>query len=163
MLSTKAVLTGNFGVGKTSLFNRFVYQKFSDAYRITIGVRVEKKIVTLNGQKANIILWDIEGQAQQQKVPTSYFLGASTILYVFDLSRPSTFQDLCCNVSYLEQLVPSATIKLIANKCDLVTEAEIQHIRRALPYPIDLITSAKSGENVEALFKSVGQSILPVC
>ncbi len=159
MRSAKAVLTGSFGVGKTSLFNRFIYQTFSDAYKMTVGVRVEKKVIFSNGEQINIILWDIEGEAQQQKVPTAYFQGASSIVYVFDLARPSTYLNLQSNISYLQKIVPKATIKIIANKSDLVSKKDIQKIQAELPYPIDLNTSAKSGENVETLFQNIGNAI----
>jgi len=160
MQNAKAVLTGSFGVGKTSLFNRFVFQKFSDSYQMTVGVRVEKKVITSNGEQVNIILWDIEGEAKQEKVPTAYFWGASSIIYVFDLARPSTYFGLQSNISYLQQIVPKASIKIIANKSDLVSKEDIQKIQEILSYPIDLITSAKSGQNVEALFQSIGRSML---
>lgn len=162
MQSTKAVLTGNFGVGKTSLFNRFVYQTFSDSYKMTIGVRVEKKIISFEKQEATVFLWDIEGEAHQERVPTAYFLGASIILYVFDLTRPSTYQNLSSNFAYLQQLVPKTIIKFIGNKSDLVSESDIEQIQQGLPYSLDLITSAKSGKNVETLFQNIGDSILSV-
>ncbi len=154
--SRKAVLTGSFGVGKTSLFNRFFYQKFSDSYQMTVGVRVEKKIINSNGQEIKLILWDIEGESQQQKVPTAYFYGASSIIYVFDLTRPSTFLELQSNIAYLQQIVPKATIKIVANKSDMVNKKDIQKVQDILPFSIDLITSAKSGQNVEALFQNIG-------
>jgi len=156
----KVVLTGNFGVGKTSLFNQFVHQRFSDTYKMTIGVRVEKKTIVSYGKEVKILLWDIEGQIHQQKIPTSYFLGANTILYIFDLARPSTLQELSNNISYLKQLVPNVDVKLIANKCDLIGDKEIYQIQQSIPYPIDLITSAKSNKNVDALFEQVASSIL---
>jgi GTPase SAR1 family protein len=49
MVSKKIILTGSFGVGKTSLFNRFIYQEFNDKYLTTIGVKVNKKQVKVDG------------------------------------------------------------------------------------------------------------------
>jgi len=37
-LTKKIILTGSFGVGKTSLFSRFVYSEFDEKYLTTIGV-----------------------------------------------------------------------------------------------------------------------------
>ena len=45
MLSKKVILVGRYGVGKTSLTNRFVYSRFSEDYLTTIGVNIEKKKV----------------------------------------------------------------------------------------------------------------------
>ncbi len=43
MISTKVILTGSFGVGKTSLFNQFLFSKFSEKYLTTIGVMSKKR------------------------------------------------------------------------------------------------------------------------
>ena len=90
MTSKKIILAGSFGVGKTSLFNQFIFNKFDDKYLTTIGVKVNKKIVDIEGRQLSILLWDIAGEVAQDKVPVTYFLGASGVIYVFDLSRPST-------------------------------------------------------------------------
>ena len=59
MLSRKVILTGSFGVGKTSLFSRFINNTFSDRYITTIGVKVDKKSLEIDGQEVSILLWDI--------------------------------------------------------------------------------------------------------
>ena len=82
MISKKVILTGSFGVGKTSLFNQFIHQKFSDKYLTTIGVKVNKKTVTVNNEAVSLLIWDIAGEVSPDKVPNTYFLGASGILYV---------------------------------------------------------------------------------
>ena len=99
MLSRKVILTGSFGVGKTSLFSRFIHDSFSDRYITTIGVKVDKKSVEVDGEKVSILLWDIAGEVTQDKVPRSYFLGASAIIYVFDLTRPSTYKNIDIDIN----------------------------------------------------------------
>jgi small GTP-binding protein len=75
MISKKVILTGSFGVGKTSLFNQFIFNQFSDKYLTTIGVKVNKKVINIGGEDLSLLLWDIAGEVSQDKVPTSYFLG----------------------------------------------------------------------------------------
>jgi len=160
MTSKKVILTGSFGVGKTSLFNQFVYNRFNDKYLTTIGVKVNKKVITINGKEISLLLWDIAGEVNQDKVPTSYFLGASGIIYVFDLSRPLTYKNLEADINYLKDLLPGGNIKVVGNKKDLVTAEEIQAIQETLPIPLDITTSAKTGENVEDLFHQLGNDFL---
>ncbi|RMF00096.1 MAG: GTP-binding protein, partial [Bacteroidetes bacterium] len=62
MISKKVVITGHFGVGKTSLFNRFISNTFSEKYLTTIGVRVDKKQLQIDGQDVSLILWDLAGE-----------------------------------------------------------------------------------------------------
>lgn len=156
ILNTKVVLTGSYGVGKTSLFNQFLNKKFKDHYRTTIGVEVDKKVIEINGHKVSILLWDIAGEQNQEKIPRSYFLGTSTILFVLDLTRPSTYNNLKENLKYLKAINPTVQFKIVANKKDLLKDKEIQEVIQNLAYPIDLITSAKTGENVEELFRTIG-------
>jgi len=160
MLSRKVILTGSFGVGKTSLFSRFIHNAFSEKYITTIGVKVDKKFMDIDGQEVSILLWDIAGEVTQDKVPNSYFLGASGIIYVFDLTRPSTYKNLQSDIDYLKKILPSALIKVVGNKKDLVEESTIEQIQSELAYPVDIITSAKTGENVESLFIDIGKAFL---
>lgn len=160
MISKKVILTGNFGVGKTSLFNRFVYNRFSDKYLTTIGVNVMKKVLNIDGGELSILLWDIAGEVSQDKVPISYFLGASGIIYVFDLSRPLTFQHIEKDLDYLRGLLPDSIVKIVGNKSDLVTQEEITKILAELSAKCNITTSAKTGDSVEELFNELGVELL---
>lgn len=160
MLSRKVILTGSFGVGKTSLFSRFISNTFSDKYITTIGVKVDKKSLEIDGEKVSILLWDIAGEVTQNKVPKSYFLGASAIIYVFDLSRPSTYKNLKVDMDFLNKILPNVTILIVGNKEDLVTPEKIKTIEEDITYPIDLYTSAKTGANVENLFETIGRTFI---
>ena len=55
MLSRKVILTGSFGVGKTSLFSRFIHNTFSDKYITTIGVKVDKKYLVIDEEEVSIL------------------------------------------------------------------------------------------------------------
>jgi GTPase SAR1 family protein len=46
MIQKKICMLGSFAVGKTSLVRRFVHSLYSDKYHTTIGVKIEKKVVT---------------------------------------------------------------------------------------------------------------------
>ncbi len=160
MISRKVILTGSFGVGKTSLFTQFIYNKFDDKYLTTIGVKVNKKSLDIDGEELSILLWDIAGEVSQDKVPVSYFLGASGIIYVFDLARPSTHLNIIADIEYLKKMIPDGIIKLVANKKDLVTNEQIEQIAKKINIPIDAFTSAKTGENVEELFSQLGKDLV---
>jgi small GTP-binding protein len=160
MISKKIILTGSFGVGKSSLFNRFIYEQFDDKYLTTIGVKVNKKNVGIDGTELSILLWDIAGEVTQDKVPVSYFLGASGIIYVFDLSRPSTYANIASDIKYLQNLLPNGVVKVVGNKKDLVTDEQILKIKEEVSMPWNILTSAKMGENVEEMFIEIGKDLL---
>ena len=160
MISKKVIITGSFGVGKTSLFNRFLYSKFDEKYLTTIGVKVDKKVIDINGQELNLLIWDIAGEISQDKVPTSYFLGTSGVIYVCDLTRPITTKNLESDLEYLKKIAPGISIKLIGNKRDLVSEQDIQDFVTTNNVSFDFLTSAKTGENIEELFFSLGEDLI---
>jgi small GTP-binding protein len=160
MISRKVILTGSFGVGKTSLFNQFIYEKFDDKYLTTIGVKVNKKSLSIDGEDISILLWDIAGEISQDKVPVSYFLGASAMIYVFDLTRPSTFKNIAADVEYLKKMIPDGIIRLVANKKDMLTAEKIKEILEGIKTEISIVTSAKTGENVESLFTDLAKELI---
>ena len=92
MIQKKICLLGGFGVGKTSLVSRFVHSIFSDKYLTTVGVKIDKKRVDLGSQQVDLVIWDIYGEDDFQKVRMSYLRGASGYLLVADGTRrsPST-------------------------------------------------------------------------
>lgn len=85
MINKKVILLGKYGVGKTSLIKQYVYQQFSEAYLTTIGVKIDKKIVLVNNNTVNLLIWDIAGESEQVKVPHTYKMGAHAIIYVLTL------------------------------------------------------------------------------
>lgn len=158
MISKKIVITGHFGVGKTSLFNRFLTNTFNEKYLTTIGVRVDKKSLLIDGQEISLVIWDLAGEVSQEKVPRSYFLGASAIIYVFDLSRPATFSRLEDDLVYINSVLPNVLIRKVGNKKDLVSDQTLKDIHaQTQPY---FFTSARTGENVEELFEGIARALL---
>jgi len=160
MVSKKVILTGSFGVGKTSLFNKFIHNTFSDKYLTTIGVKVNKKTVMTDGQEVSLLVWDIAGEVSQEKVPTSFYLGASAIIFVFDLTRPSTYNRIKANIDYLKGISGEAIIKVVGNKNDLVEISDIDGIKDDIEVPWDILTSAKTGENVDDLFHELAKELV---
>lgn len=160
MIKRKVILTGSFGVGKTSLFNRFVYSKFDEKYLTTIGVKVDKKSMEVEGEEVTLLLWDIAGEISQDKVPNSYFLESSAIIYVFDLTRPSTYANLEFDINHLNEKVPGAIVKIVGNKKDMISDEELQTVMQDVHQMPDIVTSAKTGENVEQLFVDIAKSLI---
>ncbi len=159
-LSKKVILLGHFGVGKTSLIKRFVHQKFSEEYLTTIGVKIDKKVVTVDGKELSMIIWDIAGETVSQRVPESYKLGANGAIFVFDLTRPSTYEKLEEEIAYLKSILPPTPFVLVGNKVDLVEEDKLNTIKQILPNKNIFFSSAKTGNNVEDLFNSLAKLMI---
>ena len=159
-ISKKVVLIGHFYVGKTSLIQQFVYSKFSEEYLMTIGVNIEKKSISINNDVLNMIIWDIAGDSSMTKITHNYVLGAHGIIYVFDLTRESTWLDIEEQIDILKKKLPNAPIIIIGNKYDLVTKDEASSIISRLPVECNFLSSAKTGENVDDMFIDLGKKII---
>jgi small GTP-binding protein len=118
-------------------------------------VKIDKKIMPMGEIEVNLIIWDIAGEVSQTKVPKSYYLGANGVIYVFDLTRPSTFRHITEDLDYIQQLLPDVPYILAGNKKDLLTEEELKNTITELPLPCKYFTSARTGESVEKMFQDL--------
>ncbi len=161
-MQINVMLTGSFGVGKSSLFNRFIFDEFEEAYHDTIGVRINHKKILHKGKKIEIRLWDIAGEVLQSKVPLNYFADKDVILYLVDLNRPFTLKNAGPDLRFLKAIAkPDTIIKFIGSKRDLINHLELEELEnRILPLKIDLVISSKTGENIELLFRDIGNLII---
>src|SRR5262249_40683115 len=95
--SKKICLLGEFAVGKTSLVRRFVYNLFDDRYISTIGVRVSRKTVAVPVEtqvaELTMMVWDLAGSEEFNRVSMSYLRGAAGAVLVYDLTRAHTFDE----------------------------------------------------------------------
>ena len=87
MLQKKICMLGSFAVGKTSLVRRFVESIYSDVYQTTVGVKIDKKNVKVSEKEVSLVLWDIYGEDDYQKMHWTYLRGASGYLLVADGTR----------------------------------------------------------------------------
>lgn len=159
-VSKKVLLVGHFHVGKTSLIRKFIKNSFSEDYITSIGVTIEKKEITLDGMEMIMIIWDIAGEVSIKKTPQSYMLGLHGLIYVFDLTRESTWSNIDQQINDIRELFPFTPLKVIGNKKDLLQENEIEKILTELPIECDFTSSAKTGENVEDMFIDLAQDML---
>ena len=166
-LKTKICLVGEGAVGKTSLIRRHVLDKFEDGYLQTIGTKVSKKtlrIVRPNGGsvvRVDMTIWDIMGQLQfRELLRDAYFIGTHGILAVADLTRRETLDGLYVWIDRVDRVVSQLPVVLVVNKSDLGRDAkfgEAEMARAAKAFNTEyLMTSAKTGANVEEAFQRLG-------
>jgi small GTP-binding protein len=170
LLKSKICLVGEKGVGKTSLIRRYVLDQFDDKYVRTLGAKVEKKSIRVAAPGRNgvidvsMAIWDIIGHSGfRQLLGDSFFNGAQGILAIADLTRRDTLPVLTGWVESVESVAGKVPVVLVANKADLVAEAqfgetELADMARTLDCTF-LRASAKSGRNVEDAFLRLATQI----
>ncbi|OGS49745.1 MAG: hypothetical protein A3K65_05310 [Euryarchaeota archaeon RBG_16_68_12] len=168
-LKTKICLVGEHAVGKTSLIRRYVLDEFDDRYIVTLGAKVSKKemdITTPDGVPVHMdmTIWDIMGsKGFRELLREAYFHGAQGILAACDLTRYETLEDLDSWVESVFRTVGEIPVVFAVNKCDLKDQGTFgeEQIKLAVE-GFDsawYLTSAKTGENVEALFRALASII----
>ncbi|WP_179952092.1 Rab family GTPase [Marinicella rhabdoformis] len=155
MLSKKICMVGRFGVGKTSLVDRYVKNHFSEKYHTTVGVSISTKIVS---EHIKLIIWDIAGFEQENHyVP--YLRGTHGIIYVADSTNPESVSTLATIQETNPQLSELPSICFI-NKKDLTDQrvwgSEQDSVIQTLTNN-SIWTSAKTGEDVEKGFIILSQ------
>lgn len=173
-VNKKVCLLGDFAVGKTSLVRRFVYNLFDEKYISTIGVKVSRKAITVSNEGKVIelvmMLWDLAGSEEFDRVRTSYLRGASAAILVCDLTRPESLDNLSLYVKELRAVRPAAELVLAANKSDLIEQWQASQLplldveavgREASRLGAKcFFTSAKTGAGVDEMFRELGQLLV---
>jgi small GTP-binding protein len=163
MLQKKICMLGSFAVGKTSLVRRYVESIYSDAYHTTVGVKIDKKTMQLGQQEVNLVLWDLYGEDEFQKMRWSYVRGASGYLLVADGTRRMTFDKALVLEEGVRQAVGSLPFVFVLNKSDLSSSWEVDEGMQSqlTAKGWDLMSaSAKTGENVEEAFRKLTEKML---
>lgn len=164
MLQKKICMLGSFAVGKTSLVRRYVESIYSDVYQTTVGVKVDKKEVQVpDGREVTLVLWDLYGEDEFQKMRWSYLRGSSGFLLVADGTRRATIDKAIALEQRAREEVGALPFVFIINKCDLLQEWEVDKSLEAELTAREwtiLHSSAKTGENVEQAFSLLTQKLL---
>jgi small GTP-binding protein len=163
MIKKKICMLGAFSVGKTSLVQRFVKSIFSDKYLTTVGVKIDKKTVVVKDKDVEMLLWDIYGEDEFQKVKTSYLRGASGYFLVIDGTRKSTLDTAFILKERAEETIGKVPFVLVFNKADIEDEWEIENktLQELSESGFSVIkTSAKAGMGVEEAFLLIAEKML---
>jgi small GTP-binding protein len=158
----KICMLGGFSVGKTSLVKRYVESVFSESYLTTVGVKIDKKTVSLGERPVNLILWDLAGEDDLASLRLSYLRGASGYVLVADGTRPATIEMALAIRKRVEAEYGALPFAMLINKHDLqdqwtVSDNDLEELRRDGWWVRP--SSARTGEGVEEAFTDLAQRI----
>ncbi len=164
----KILLLGDSEVGKSCFLMRYSDNVFVENYITTIGLDYKLKSVKLDsGKTIKVQLWDTAGQDKYRTIAKNYFKGSHGILLLYDVTKQSSFENIREWIHDIkEEVSDKAIIFLIANKIDMVDSRKISKEKGeelAEEYKIPFFeASAKSGENVDEVFKALYNKISEV-
>ena len=126
----KIILLGDVSVGKTSIINQYIYNKYNYSIESTIGAAYFSKkksfnydpnTYTLSDKKDSNILniqlniWDTAGQEKYKSLVSMYYKNADIVFYVFDKTNYNKL-----NYNILNNLSENTKIVILFNKSDLI-------------------------------------------
>ncbi len=163
MIQKKICMLGTFAVGKTSLVRRFIESIYTDKYHTTVGVKIDKKVVSPGGREMMLMLWDIQGEEKAHDLRKSYLRGASGYLLVADGTRRDTLYTALTIQTRTQDTVGLVPFIILLNKSDLTEQWEIEDrelVALAQKGWRVIKTSAKTGVGVEDAFLSLAEYML---
>lgn len=165
----KVILLGDGGVGKSSLMNRYVTNKFDSHLFHTIGVEFLNKELEVDGRSATLQIWDTAGQERFRSLRTPFYRGSDCCLLTFSVDDGQSFLNLA---NWKKEFIFYADVKdpdnfpfvVLGNKLD-VPERQVsgEDVRKwcrengGHPY---FETSAKDATNVSSAFEEAVRRIL---
>jgi small GTP-binding protein len=160
MLKKKICMVGQFGVGKTSLVRRFVSSIFDHRYLTTVGVKIDRKDVTIEGRALTLMVWDLAGEDELAELNVSHIRGASGYVLVADGCRTETLEKAADLQQRIHKMLGPMPFVLVLNKADLRGQWEVQSAQiKQYGWPT-FETSAKVGSGVEEMFFGLGTALL---
>lgn len=159
----KTVIIGHFSVGKTSIIQKFVTNKFNDNEEPTIGAAFLTKTIQSDSTTYKYEIWDTAGQERYRTLVPMYYRGAHVALIVFDVTNKDSFNDAKMWIKTLEKENEDFVKILIGNKSDLVDQRIINRdeaIELADKHSLIYYEcSAKTGYGIKEIFDCIKEVV----
>uniref|UniRef100_A0A6B2F5G7 Ras-related protein Rab-24 n=2 Tax=Bothriechis TaxID=44726 RepID=A0A6B2F5G7_BOTNI len=168
-VDAKVVMLGKEYVGKTSLVERYVHNRFLvGPYQNTIGAAFVAKVMPVGGRTVTLGIWDTAGSERYEAMSRIYYRGAKAAIVCYDLTDRSSFQRAKFWVNELQNFEENCRIYLCGTKSDLLEEDkrrreidfhDVQDYADEIKAEL-FETSSKTGQNVDELFQKVAEDYM---
>jgi small GTP-binding protein len=158
------LLVGDSMVGKTSLLLKFTDGNFPENHMATIGVEYKDKTIKINGRPVKLQIWDTSGQERFRSITQNFYRNADGILFIFDMTSPESFYHIKDWLRDSETSDSEIKRIIVGNKLDLENDRKID--KKKMDHYAEgkniksYEVSAKSGKNVEKIFKEIAELII---
>ena len=155
------IILGDIGVGKSSLINRYVSNKFSPG--AVIGDIVKKKKLELDNQTiVELLIKDSTEEEKLGKYTKHFFKDAHGALIMFDITNRQTFTNLKTWIEEVKANAPSDIVFcILGNKADLSSNRAVkfEEVQNIAGDDLYYEVSSKTGNNVSLAFEALAYAI----
>jgi small GTP-binding protein len=154
--SLKVILVGGTGVGKTNLVNAYFKHALDPQTLPTVAPSSCATSIHVGGVQVELQIWDTAGQERFQSISKMFYREANVAFVCYDEAQ---FDSIDTWVGNVREEAPECFIFLVTTKGDLLSLDDAGKVlatgetkRAELGAKIHILTSAKTGDGVEALF-----------
>ena len=119
--SIKVIFLGDSYVGKSSLINRLINNKFVELSS-TLSIEYHTYIISINDYKIRMQLWDTAGQEKYNSIISNYYKGTDVAIFVYSIDKQETFENIQMWFKHLKENNEDSLNILIGNKLDMEKE-----------------------------------------
>ncbi|KAK7068525.1 Ras-related protein Rab-24 [Halocaridina rubra] len=159
----KVVMLGQISCGKTSVVERFIYNRFNNNYQNTIGAAFGARYLDVQGKRICLGLWDTAGSERYEAMSRIYYRDAKAAVICYDITNSKSLDRAKFWVSELQRSEESCKLYLCGTKLDVVQDDP--HRRQVDYHDVNdyaeqicgkfFETSSKTGHNIEELFACI--------
>lgn len=163
IIKIKLVFLGEASVGKTSIAERMLMNKFKNYQDSTIGASFFTKKTEINDEKVQYEIWDTAGQERYRSLVPMYYRNAECAVLVFDVNCHESYEkakeyikEIDINNSHCLMTI------LLGNKCDMLKEKICEFEIREYCDTINAVyfeCSAKTNRNINFIQRYIDDKL----
>lgn len=120
-MTTKIIILGPKCVGKTSLIEKYIHEKYIEIFSPSIGIEVNVKMINESNEKHKLLIYDTSGEEKFIDMVQSFIRYTHYAIFVYDVTDPER------SSKYLNKLFSLKDFHfnyflLLGNKSDLVED-----------------------------------------
>ena len=122
----KVILLGDTGVGKTSIINRYINNKFDPDNDSTLSSSFSTKEVIKNDVLYRLNLWDTIGQEKYNAITNILIKGSNIVILAYSVDSLSSFENIDFWYNNIQDILQEDKyiLAIVGNKSDLINEDE---------------------------------------
>nr|XP_041630822.1 ras-related protein Rab-13-like [Drosophila kikkawai] len=158
----KILIVGDMGVGKSSLFDRYLEDRFNRIYCPTVGIEFSVSHLVVSGKKIHLQISDAPGEERYHDMLRHYYRNSHGVIIVYDTTSLGSFRNVSNWLKELGEFCSKGVnLMLVGTKSDELEKRQVTQEKAARYMELYGLSfyeaSAKSGVNVKNIFESLAR------
>ena len=158
----KTILLGDSGVGKTSIINRYINNRFNPEMISSLGSTSNEKVLIRDNINYKLIIWDTSGQEVYHSLTNLFIKGSNIVILVYSIESLNSFEGLDFWYKSVQEKIDrdNYVLAVVGSKSDLVNE-ELVSEEQGKKYAQEkhalfkLVSSKEDAKGINNLFESL--------